>query len=178
MERAARCVARFLLRVVHSDAELSVRKVKGLHRRMKAFFRAHAAHSGGGDTPRQSLGSRRHMRLPWSTRTALSALKAHYDSGHQFPHKTGAWREDFNICLSLPRYKTSAIESNDCRPRLNAKKQTRRTSIKSLHTSARACRFAASALKPFRYCWQPSCAAPSAVSLRYHSLRSARRYRF
>lgn len=88
---------------------------------MKAFFRAHAAHSGGLDAHRRPVRVNT-CDMPWATRTALSALKARYDSGHQIPHKTGLGETEFNIFLSPRAFKTSPIESNDCRRRLNAKK--------------------------------------------------------
>jgi hypothetical protein len=91
---------------------------------MKAFFRAHAAHSGGIDTHRRPVRVDT-CDMPWATRTALPTLKAHYDSGHQFPLKTGLGERQFNIFLSPRTYKTSAIESNDCRRRLNAKSHLR-----------------------------------------------------
>ena len=61
--------------------------------------------------------------------------------------------EDFNIFLSLHAYKTLAIESNDCRRRLNAKKQRaskepansgQKARVREFkpHTSERACTFA------------------------------------
>jgi len=43
---------------------------------MKAFFRAHSAHSGEAVTSGSNSQSQkfRHMRQPWSTRTAQSTL--------------------------------------------------------------------------------------------------------